>query len=546
MRVKSLALPKLPLFLIAAAALPAVAITLPLTYLMIRAANVGEQQLVSLVLRPRTIEVLLNSIGIAIATPLCSALVAVPIAFLTTRTDLPWRRFWLIATILPLAVPDYVVCFALIAAFGPKGSLLQQLLEPIGVQSLPEIYGWHGALLALTLITYPYLLLNVQAGLQRIDPSLEEAAQSFGYGAYSRFFKVILPQLRPFLTTGGLIVAMYALQDFSATTLMRFDGVTRAIFLQYRYTYDRHQAAVLALLLVGLMLLILWLEHRTRSRAAFYGRSVCCHAPPLIRLGVWKVPAILFCLTIVLLGLVLPLGVTLFWFTQGLTHQGWSYEISPLPKLVELAWHSILASGLAAVTATFCALPVAVLSVRFPSRIATAIERCSYIGFGLPGIVVALSLVFWGANYLPSLYQTLPMLVFAYLVMLLPQSIGAMRGSLLQVNPTLEDASRSLGRTASQTLKEITLPLLKSGILSGAVLVFLTSLKELPATLLLAPIGFNTLSVHIWKATESVFYSDAAAGALIMLVISLGLTLLLSQNILRQLPPDAVRLRDFD
>lgn len=326
MRAKSLSLPKLPLFLIAMAALPAVAITLPLTYLMIRAANVGEQQLVSLVLRPRTIEVLLNSIGIAIATPLCSALVAVPIAFLTTRTDLPWRRFWLIATILPLAVPDYVVCFALVSAFGPKGSLLQRLLEPIGVQSLPEIYGWHGALLALTLITYPYLLLNVQAGLQRIDPALEEVAQSFGYGAYSRFLKVILPQLRPFLTTGGLIVAMYALQDFSATSLMRFDGVTRAIFLQYRYTYDRHQAAVLALLLVGLMLLILWLEHRTRSRAAFYSRSVCCHAPPLIRLGVWKVPAILFCLTIVLLGLVLPLGVTLFWFTQGLTHQGWSYE----------------------------------------------------------------------------------------------------------------------------------------------------------------------------------------------------------------------------
>jgi iron(III) transport system permease protein len=532
--------------LMAMATLPAVAITLPLAYLIMRAVHVGGPQLVALVLRPRLVEVALNSIGMAIATPLCAALIAVPIAFLTTRTDLPGRRFWLIATVLPLAVPDYVICFALIATFGPKGSLVQRWLEPLGVQSLPEIYGWHGAILALTLITYPYLLLNVRAGLQCLDPAFEEAAQSLGYGPSARFFQIILPQLRPFLATGGLIAAMYALQDFSAATLMRFDGLTRAIFLQYRHTYDRHQAAVLALLLVGLMMFLLGLEQRTRSRAAFYGRNACHRPLPLIRLGFWTIPALLFCATIVLLGLVLPLGVTLFWLIQGLTQQTWTAEISSLAKLGELAWHSLFASGATAVLASLFALPAAILAVRFPSRLTTLIERCSYIGFGLPGIVVALSVVFWGANYLPGLYQTLPMLLFAYLVMFLPQSIGAMRGSLLQVNPQLEDASRSLGRTAGQTLREITLPLLKSGIVSGAALVFLTSLKELPATLLLAPIGFNTLSVHIWKSTESVFYSDAAAGALILLVISLGLTLMLSQHSLKALPPDAIRLRDFD
>lgn len=115
---------------------------------------------------------------------------------------------------------------------------------------------------------------------------------------------------------------------------------------------------------------------------------------------------------------------------------------------------------------------MAILSVRFPSRVTTAIERCSYIGFGLPGIVVALSLVFLGANYMPWLYQTLPMLVFAYLVLFLPQSVGTVRSSLLQVNPKLEESARSLGRTPWQTLKEITLPLIHSGILSGAILVF--------------------------------------------------------------------------
>ncbi len=526
---------KPPLFLVFMAALTAVAIALPLTYLVICTVGVGGEELWDLVSRPRTLAVLLNSAGIAVAAPLFSALIAVPLAFLTVRTDLPWRRFWLIATTLPLAVPDYVGCFALIAAFGPKGSLLQLLLEPLGVQELPEIYGWFGAILAITLFTYPYLLLSVQAGLQRIDPALEEAARSLGYSQRLTFFRIILPQLRPSLVAGGLLVAMYALQDFSATTLMRFDAFTRVIFLQYRYTFDRNQAAVLALMLVGLVLLLLWLEYKVRSRAVYYSRgNTSCRPQILIHLGVWTVPALLFCLAVVSLGLVLPLGVTLFWLVRGLT-SGLDEMVS-LQEVIQLAWHSIWAAGLAAVVATLCSLPVAILGVRFPSRITTAIERCSYIGFGLPGIVVALSLVFWGANYLPWLYQTLPMLVFAYLVLFLPQSVGTVRSSLLQVNPQLEESARSLGRTPWQTLKEITLPLVRPGVLSGAALVFLTAIKELPATLLLAPIGFNTLSVHIWKATENVSYSDAAAGALVMLVVSISsMLLVLSQSSIKEL-----------
>ena len=193
-----------PLFLVFTAALTAIALALPLTYLVIRTVGLGGKQLLALVSSPRTIEVLLNSAGIAVAAPLFSALIAVPIAFLTVRTDLPWRRFWLIATTLPLAVPDYVGCFALIAALGPKGSLLQLLLEPLGVQELPEIYGWPGTILALTLFSYPYLLLSIRAGLQGIDPTMEEAGRSLGHSPSSTFFRVILPQLRPSLVAGGV------------------------------------------------------------------------------------------------------------------------------------------------------------------------------------------------------------------------------------------------------------------------------------------------------------------------------------------------------
>ncbi|WP_250122165.1 iron ABC transporter permease [Chroococcidiopsis sp. CCMEE 29] len=533
---------KPPVFLVFPAALTAIAIALPLTYLVIRTAGVGGEQLLDLICRPRTLKVLLNSVGIAVAATLFSALIAVPLAFLTIRTDLPWRQFWLIATTLPLAIPDYVGSFALIAAFRPKGSLLQLLLEPLGVQELPEIYGWPGAILGLTLFSYPYLLLSTRAGLQGIDPAMEEASQSLGHSQSSTFFRIILPQLRPSLVAGGLLVALNALQDFGTTSLMQFDAFTRVIFLQYRYSFERNQAAALALMLVSLVLLILWLEYKARSRAVYYSRGTTSHRPQaVVHLGEWKVPALLFCLAVISLGLLLPLGVTLFWLVKGLTGSGLD-EIVSLQVVMQLAWNSILAAGLAAVVATLCALPVAILTVRFPSRITTVIERCSYIGFGLPGIVVALSLVFWGANYLPWLYQTLPMLVFAYLVLFVSQSVGTVRSSLLQVNPQLEESARSLGRTSWQTLKEITFPLVGPGVLGGAALVFLTAIKELPATLLLAPIGFNTLATHIWKATENVAFSDAAAGAIVMLVVSISSTLLvLSKSSIKELTTEARR-----
>lgn len=545
---RSTAVQKPPLVLVGVAILIGISVLMPLTYLVIRTAGVGGEQLLTLVFCPRTLQVLLNSAILAIATPILTAAIAVPLALLTWQTDLPWRKFWLVTTTLPLAVPDYICSFALIAAFGPKGSWLQLLLEPLGVQELPEIYGWGGTLLALTLLTYPYMLLSVWAGLQGIHPAQEEAARSLGYSQFGTIWRVTLPQLRPSLLAGGAIVAMYALQDFGATTIMRFDAFTRAIFILYRYTFDRHQAATLALMLAGLVLLLLWLEFKARSQAAYYTQATTCHhLRPVLHLRVWKLPAVIFCCVVVSLGLVLPLAVTLFWLWRAWLSHGLS-EVVSFQKLMELAWHSIFASGLAAVAATAGALPVAVLCVRFPSRLTTAIERCTYIGFGLPGIVVALSLVFWGANYLPWLYQTLPMLVFAYLVMFLCGSVGTVRSSLLQITPQLEESARSLGKNPWQTFSTVTFPLLRPGVLSGALLVFLTAIKELPATLLLAPIGFNTLAVHIWKATENVSYSDAAASSLVMLVVSIGSTLLLlSQTSWRKLIAEApILIKEVD
>jgi iron(III) transport system permease protein len=520
-----------PLLIILAAVVVAVAIALPLVYLVVRALGIGGSEFWALVSRPRNIAVFVNTGVMAATVTLFSTVIAVPLAFLTVRTDLPGRGFWLVVTTLPLAVPSYVGSFALIATFAPRGSFLQLLLQPLGVEELPDIYGFPGTVLAVTLFTYPYLLLSVRSALQGIDPDLEEAGRSLGYSGQETFFKVVLPQMKPSMIAGGLLVALYSLRDFGTPSLMRFDVFTRVIFMQYKASFNRNSAAVLSLMLVTLVLLILWLEYRVRSRGAYYTRGSASLRPlKVIKLRMWKWPAVGFCLLVGSCGVFLPIGVALFWLMRGL-NSGYSF-----PNLLPNILNSVTSAGLAALCATIFALPVAILSVRFPTKITAIIERCSYLGFGLPGIVVALSLVFFGANYLPFMYQTLPMLIFAYLVLFLPQSVGGIRTSLLQVNPHLEESARSLGRTSWQTLMEISLPLVRPGLLSGAVLVFLTAIKELPATMLLAPIGYNTLATQIWQATENVDFADAAASSLTMLVVSMGSTLLIlsQENLTKQ------------
>lgn len=505
----------------------ALAMALPLIYLVIRAINIGLADFWAILSRPRTIEVFFNSIGMALVVTILSAFIAIPLAFLTVRTNLPGRRFWSVVTTLPLAIPTYVGSFALLAFAGPRGSMLQILLEPLGVERLPSIYGWTGVILATTLFSYPYLLLTVRASLQGMDPAMDEASRILGYSAYQTFWRVTLPQLKPAIAAGSLLVSLYALQDFGTPGLMRFNSFTRVIFLQYRASFDRSMAAALSLVLVALVGVILLLEYRARSRAAYYsGGSASQHQQPLISLGSWTWLAISFCTLISLFSLVMPLGVLFFWLGRGMIAGQSATDL--ITMMLPSAFNSIYSSGLAAVIAVLFALPVAVLAVRFPSRLTEILERCSYIGFGMPGIVVALSLVFFGANYMPWLYQKLPMLLFAYLVLFIPQAVGTLRGSLLQISPNLEESARSLGRTPWQTLREITLPLVRPGVISGAMLIFLTAIKELPATLLLAPLGFSTLATQIWQATaENAAFTQAAVASLMMLMVSTIATLII-------------------
>lgn len=271
----------------------------------------------------------------------------------------------------------------------------------------------------------------------------------------------------------------------------------------------------MSLVLVGLALSMVVGEVFTRGGARYYVSGSSVSRPSAeIKLGRWVWPALVFCGIVVSAALFLPMSILGYWVFRGVSAG------EPLLFQWDAARNSLLVSAVAAVATVVVALPVAVMSVRYLGLFSTVLERVTYIGFALPGISIALGLVFFGVNYAPPLYQTTGMLIFAYVVLFLSPAVGAARTSLLQVSPRMEEAARGLGKTPLKVFTTVTLPLVLPGILSGAALVFLLTMKELPATLILSPIGFTTLATSIWAAASEAFFARAAAPALLLILAS--------------------------
>ena len=464
-----------PLALLGLGVVAGFAAALPALYLVV--AVVGDARVaLDAVLTDRTLGLIIRSSGLAAAVTAAAVAIAVPIAWLTVRSDLPGRRAWATLATLPLVIPSYIGAYLFVSTLGPKG-LLQDLLAPLGVERLPSIYGFFGAWLVLTLFTYPLVLIPLRATLRRMDPALEEAARVMGRRPVEVFRSIVLPQLLPAIGAGAVLVALYALSDFGAVSLLRFNSFTRDIYIAYTSGFGRTDAAALGMVLVLIMLALFAVYGRVRGARALHRTSPGTQRPTaLVKLGRWRWPALAFCGSVVSLALVLPVGVLLYWATKQLSI---GMELS---ALVTDAGHSLMAAAAAAGFAAIGAVVIAILAVRFPSLLTQVIERIGYAGYALPGIVIALALAFFTTRFALSLYQSFAILVFALAIHYLPLAVSPIGSSLAQVPPRLEEAARGLGRSPIAVFRTITTPLVASGVLGGTALVFLHALKELPAT----------------------------------------------------------------
>ena len=510
-----------PVALVACATLVALGAVVPIAYLALRAlsADAAARALTPLA---STLDLAWDTALLAFGVVVAALLVGVPFAWLVVRTDLPGRRTWGVAASLPLVIPSFVAALALLGALAPRG-LLQEILEPLGVERLPEVTGYWGALVALTLATYPYVYLLAASGLRSVDPTAEEAARSLGARPVQVFWRVTLPALRPSLAAASLLVALYVLSDFGVVSLMGYATLTTGIYVRYESLLALESAAILALVLLALALVVVSIASRGRLRGAIYRSTPGAgRAAKPVQLGRWRWPALAYCSLVVGFFLVLPIGV-LVW---------WSASADPISGRAAVPWSAAASSAwvatAAAVVAAVVVLPAAVLAWRYPSPLSRWLERLTLLPSALPGIAVALALVFVGARIGSPVYQSLGLLLIAYVIRFMPYGLASTRASLDSVSPRLEEAARSLGRRPIGAMAAVVLPLTRSGVLAGAALVFLSTIKELPATLLLKPIGFETLATEIWTGTSIGAYSEVAPSALLLIAIAAPLVYLLS------------------
>jgi iron(III) transport system permease protein len=519
--------PRPPRTLLVVSLVVAAAFAGPLAYLVIRTAQEGDDAFA--VLRSDTaFGPLTRTLLLASTTAAACAVLGTALAWLVMRTDLPLRRVLRVLIALPLVIPSFVGAFVLIAAFA-RGGLLDEVLG----LDLPRVRGYWATFATLTILSYPYVYLPVAARLSALPPSLEETARSLGRSPAQVFRSVVLPQTTGAIAAGALLVFLYVISDFGAVSLLRYDTLT--VRIESARLFDPSTALALGLLLAVVALVVVMSE-RGLSRRRVHTEAVAAGRQPLqAPLGAWKGPAVAFVTVFVGVALVVPVAVLSHWTFRGGDDRGargiaWSEVWQPL----------LNTGGIAVVTAVVAVavvLPVAYLTTRHASRTGSLANALVVAGFALPGLVIALALVFWvlRAPLVGGLYQTFPLLVFAYVVHFGAQVMRASQVAVSGVPRRMEDAARSLGSGRWRRLRTVDVPLMLPGLGAGAGLVLLSTMKELPATLLLAPTGFDTLATRIWSATESAFFARAGLHALVLVALSGVLTWLLTIRRLERL-----------
>ncbi|MBO1519496.1 ABC transporter permease [Oceanisphaera pacifica] len=508
----------IPLGLIFPVVLLVLLTSLPLLYIALRAQEAGLDSALSLIFRTRVYDLLLNTLKLVTVVTLLSSVIGVTTAWLIERTDLPKRQLWNALITLPFAVPAFISSYSWVSIF-------------------PSLEGFGGAILVLTLCNYPLVHLPVAAALRGMDPALEETSRSLGFNRRHTFFKVILPQLRPSLLGGAILIALHMLGEFGALSFLNYETFTTAIFDQYYVAFDGSSAAMLTLVLLLLCLGLLALELLVRGKAKYaIARKGAPGQLDCIPLGAMQPVAMFGLMLLILLAAGVPLGIISYWLITGT-----SSALSISEVLNALSTTLTLGAGGAVMAISF-ALPLVFLTVRYQGKLAMLAERLPYFIHSLPGLVIGLTLVFFAIRYAYPFYQTTLLLLIGYAMLYLPLAQSSIRAALVQVSQQLEEVARSLGKGPLTVFMRITLPLITPGVGAGLALVFLQIMKELTATLLLRPTGVETLATKVWEHTANAeFGASAPYAALLILVSGLPVYLLtmrtFTQNQPRQLNP---------
>jgi iron(III) transport system permease protein len=474
-----------------------IAVVLPLAFLILQAVQVGWSTLHDLLFRGLTAQLIWNTVSLTIVVTALCAVVGTVTAWVIERTNVPGRRIWAVLVVIPIGIPDFVVSFGWRAIF-------------------PAFGGFWAATLVMTLAVYPLVFLPVAASLRNADPAQEEVARSLGLGRLATFWRVTVGQARLAILGGSALVGLVVLAEFGAFEILGFRTLTTEIYTEFTVGFDQPAACAFSLILVAFGGVLLFGENaaRGRGRASLLGAGAP-RAPRPIALGRSRPVALGGVVTLVGLALGVPVGAIIYLLVRG------GSSTLPAASLAGAAGHTFLYAGAAGVIATVAALPIALLSVRFPRREVRFLERSNMLVLAVPGLVIALSFTFFTEHYLGGrLYQTPLLLVLAYAVMFFPMAVVAVRASVARSPVGLEEVGSSLGVRRSTVFWRVTLPLIGPGLVAAFCLVFLESATELTATLVLIPTNAQTLATQFWAFQTNLSYSQAAPYAGLMVLIA--------------------------
>lgn len=486
---------RVPIALWAPAVLSGLVALAPLWYLATRAGEQGWGAVVDEIIQRRTFDLVVRSLALCASVTAACAVTGTFAAWVIVLSGLPGRTFLTVAFSLPLAIPSYLSAFA-------------------WIERWPGVVGFPGAFIVLTFASFPYVMLPVVAALSRLDPTHEDVARSLGRSGAAVLLRVVLPQVRRAVAAGSLLVALYVLSDFGAVATMRHEVFTWVIFGAYRAGFNPGRAATLSIVLVVLALLLTGAESRVRghgSRATVGRPGSTTRSVPSVRV---RAVSAVVSLAVIVPSVGVPVGGVISWLGRD------SSRTVGATDVWEAAVNSFGVGLVVAVVTLVAALPVALLAVRHPGRFSRAVEASTFVTHSLPGIVVAISVVYLGIRAVRPLYQQWPMVVFAHVILFVPVMVATVKASLEKSGRSTEEMARSLGAGPVAAFIRVTVPIAAPGLLAGLALTMLAAVKELPATLLLRPTGFETLSTEIWTHSSVSDYASVGPYALVMLVLA--------------------------
>jgi iron(III) transport system permease protein len=477
-------------------------------------------------------------------------LVGVGAAWLVTMCRFPGSRVCEWALLLPLAMPAYVIAYTYTDLLQFAGPVQSALRGWFGWNRndywFPEIRSLGGAIAMLILVLYPYAYLLARSAFLSQSVCALEASRTLGHGAWQGFFRVALPLARPAIVGGLALVMMEALADFGTVKYFEVDTFTTGIYLTWFNLGSPVGAAQLAAALLAIVLLLLGLERVSRGQRRFFEASRQ-HRPlaPYRLRGVRAMGALAACALPFTLGFSVPAGILLF-----LSIRGGDRAFGPW--FVGLAFNSFALAALAGVVAVSAAAVIAYGMRLTPTLWMRATARLATIGYAVPGSVIAVGIMVpfgwfdngvdawaranlgWSTGLLLS--GTIFALVFAYLVRFLAVSFNAVEAGLTRIRPSIDDAAATLGHAPASRLARIHVPMLRGSLLTATLLVFVDTVKELPATMIVRPFNFETLAVRVFRLASDERLAEASTASLAIVAVGIVPVIVLSMALARSRP----------